>query len=381
MYDCAIIGAGVVGLSVAYELSQHGQHVCLIDRGLPGREASWAGAGILVPENFATATSSHEKLGGLSSELHPTWSTQLREETGSDNGYRPCGGLHVIGTEAEHAELLDTLNWFQQRRIPYEQVPAKALVEFVPAMAPAIQRGRIHEAYYLPGEAQLRNPRHLKALIKACQLRGVEIVTDAEVTGFDLSANRVMGVHTTGATIHAEQFCVTNGAWANTLLQQLDRNLKIKLKPVRGQMVMFGARNPLFRPVINEGDRYLVPRDDGRILVGSTEEDVGFVKSDNAESVAELFRFATGLIDELQDVPIEKTWCGLRPASPDRRPYLGPLHPWNNIFVAVGHFRSGLWLSTGTAIVMSELLRGETPRIDLTEFGLDRDRCMAHRKD
>jgi len=130
---------------------------------------------------------------------------------------------------------------------------------------------------------------------------------------------------------------------------------------------------PILTRIINEGSRYLVPRADGRLLVGSTEEDVGFDRGTTAAGVAGLLDFALSLVGELDSAAIEQTWAGLRPATSDGLPYLGAVPGLENAYVAAGHFRSGLQLSTGTAVVMSQLIRGQQPQIDLSMFRADRD--------
>jgi glycine oxidase len=137
-------------------------------------------------------------------------------------------------------------------------------------------------------------------------------------------------------------------------------------------MVLFRASERPIRHIVNEGSRYLVPRDDGHVLAGSTEEEVGFDKSNTDEAIAELVAFARGLAPALADAGIERTWAGLRPGSFDGLPYLGPLPGYRNAYIAAGHFRSGLYMSTATALVMTQLLVGEQPAIDLAPFGVTR---------
>jgi glycine oxidase len=124
--------------------------------------------------------------------------------------------------------------------------------------------------------------------------------------------------------------------------------------------------------VLNEGSRYLVARDDGHVLVGSTEEEAGFDKSTTSTAIEELTRLACDLVPELRRFAVEQTWAGLRPGTYDGFPYLGAVPGLENAFVAAGHFRSGLHLSTGTAVVMGQLMRGETPIIDLSPFRVGR---------
>jgi glycine oxidase len=170
--------------------------------------------------------------------------------------------------------------------------------------------------------------------------------------------------------LRARRYCFTAGAWTGKLLSRLE--IPIAVLPLRGQMVMFRCPQSPIRHILNDGSRYIVPRDDGRVLAGSTEEEVGFDKRTTEEAIAELIEFARTLVPILANAPIEQTWAGLRPASFDGFPYLGPLPGLSNAYVAAGHFRSGIFLSPATAVVMSQLLRGEQPLIDLGPFRVGR---------
>ncbi|MGH7139160.1 MAG: NAD(P)/FAD-dependent oxidoreductase, partial [Pirellulales bacterium] len=145
------------------------------------------------------------------------------------------------------------------------------------------------------------------------------------------------------------------------------------VRPVRGQMVLLTSPRPLLRSSVNAGKQYLVPRSDGRILVGSTEEDAGFDKRTTAEAVADLLNMAVRLAPPLADLSVEQCWAGLRPASHDQFPYLGRLPGYDNAYIATGHFRNGLQLSPATAVVMARLMTGAESVIDLTRFGPDRN--------
>jgi glycine oxidase len=231
-------------------------------------------------------------------------------------------------------------------------------------------RRRPFSTFLLPDEAQLRNPRHLQALLAACRLAGVQIVSNVATTELVIEADRVQAVDTSAGLLRSRCFCFTAGAWTGQLLTSL--GLPIAVLPVRGQMVLFRCQSPPLRHILNEGSRYIVPRDDGRVLAGSTEEEVGFDKRTTDEAIAELTAFARDLVPALRSAPIEQTWAGLRPATFDGLPYLGRLPGLSNAFVAAGHFRSGLFLSPATAVVTSQLIRGEQPEIDLAPFRVGR---------
>jgi glycine oxidase len=187
---------------------------------------------------------------------------------------------------------------------------------------------------------------------------------------FEIHGGRIRQVQTTSGPMSAGCVCIATGAWSQGLVARLGAEPKVK--PIRGQIALLSTRQPVFKHVINEGPRYFVPRPDGRLLVGSTEEDAGFDRSTTAGALAGLLDFAIGLAPSLADAKLECTWAGLRPSTPDGQPYIGRVAGLDNAFVAAGHFRSGLHLSTGTAVVMSQLIRGLAPQIDLTPFQLDR---------
>jgi len=370
MDDCLIIGAGVIGLSLAYELSQHGVRVRVIDRGVPGREASWAGAGILPPANPDTAEHPLDQLRGMSHRLHAEWAERLRAETGIDTGYRRCGGIYLARTAGEAAALAGLADMLQGLRIEMRRLSPAELVALEPALSPVERAGAIRAAYLLPDEAQLRNPRHLAALLDACARSGVTIQGGVTCGAFVRNGSRLLALRTPAGELPAGSFCCCAGAWTFDLLEQL--GVTTGILPIRGQMVLFRGSAPPMQRVLNEGSRYLVPRDDGRVLAGSTEEEAGFDKRTTAEGIEALTRFARGLLPALNEFPVERTWAGLRPGTYDGFPYLGAVPGWDNVFAAAGHFRSGLHLAPATAVVLGQLVRGEAPVIDLFPFRVGR---------
>jgi glycine oxidase len=239
-----------------------------------------------------------------------------------------------------------------------------------PALEQLASSGELRAAYELPGECQLRNPRHLKALAAACRQLGVEIREQCETKEFIHAGDRIKAVRTSGGELAADACAITAGPWTERLLAH--EGIKSGIFPMRGQMVLFRCARQPFQRVINDGPRYLVPREDGYVLAGATEEEAGFDKSTTEQAIAELTKFATNLVPALRNATIEQTWAGLRPASYDGFPYIGRMPGLENAFVAAGHFRSGLHLSPGTAVVLGDLMCGKTPMIDLTPFRVSR---------
>lgn len=367
--DVVIIGGGVIGLSTAYACVRRGLRVRLLDRAATGTEASWAGAGILPPAGPLDPHSHPlEQLASLSLLRHAEWAEQLRQETGIDTGFRRCGGLQLAPTPADAAAARAWVAQCAEEGIEAEWLGPAALAELEPGLLPHARS--LLGAVHTPGECQLRNPRHLRALAEACRLKGVVIDEHCEVESLELAGGRVRRVVTARGPIEAPQLVLTAGAWTRALLAPL--GITIDTLPIRGQMVLFQCSTPPLRHIVNEGPRYLVPREDGRLLAGSTEEEVGFDKRTTPEALAELERFARERVGPLCDARVERSWAGLRPGSFDGFPYIGKLPQLDNAFAAAGHFRSGLYLSPATAELLAQLLLGEPPSIDVRPFRVGR---------
>jgi glycine oxidase len=358
--DVLILGGGVIGLTTAYYLAfRHDARVTVLDRGAMGREASWAGAGIIPPGRPEGARSAYDCLRATSSVLTAQLSAELRDAVGVDNGYRRCGGVELVADEP-----IDTDAW-QCEGVEWQHVADARLREIEPLLASGLGSG-----YFLPGLAQMRNPRHLQALIAASAAHGVELRPGCQAFFIEAAGDRIAGVHTNDGPLVAGQYLVTAGAWTDSLLAPL--GCRLGTRPIRGQIALLRGRVPRLKRIVLAGKRYLVPRDDGRVLVGSTEEDVGFDASTTAAAIGELLRFATTLVPALGDAAVERCWAGLRPGSPDGLPFLGRVPGFGNLWVAAGHFRAGLQLSAATGMVMAEALTGLLPSIPLDPFRPDR---------
>lgn len=358
--DVLIIGGGVIGLTTAYFLAREGVAVEVVDKGDFGQEASWAGAGILPPGNPQHARTPFQQLRAHSAALFPTLSAELRERTGMDNGYLRCGGLEFADAEGERT----TEEW-RSEGIAFEPVDGKRLHHLEPALA-----SELGTAYHLPDMAQVRNPRHMRALLAGCHYLGVRLQPGCPVSGFEMQSKRITAVRTDRGLVKAGRFLLAAGAWSETLLQQI--GWQPGIHPVRGQIALLNTGVPLFRHLLLWGARYLVPRPDGRVLVGSTEEDAGFDKRTTTRAIADLLTLANRLVPRLAEAHLERCWAGLRPGSPDGLPFLGAVPGFENLFVAAGHFRAGIQLSPATALVLKELFLGQPLTVALESFCLDR---------
>ncbi|WP_246196407.1 glycine oxidase ThiO [Aquisphaera giovannonii] len=367
-----VVGGGVIGLSVAYALAREGVGCVVLDRRELGREASWAGAGMLPPPSEPPDRPGAKPLPPLSAlrswsaTLHPAWSEALREETGIDNGYRRCGGVDVACDEAEEQSLRATAGRWRAERIVHERLEAADCARVEPALGPALRA-----AYYLPDRAQIRNPRHLAALATAAGRRGVDLRPWRAFEGFDIRGGQVVAVRAGGGSIACSWVVMAAGAWSGGLLE--GAGIRAPTPPVKGQIVLLRDDRPLLRRIVEHGRLYLVPRDDGRILVGATEEHAGFDTRPTAEGARALLDEALRLCPCLGRAEVERTWAGLRPGSMDSKPYIGPAPGLPNLVLATGHKRAGLQLSPATAELVAAQILGRPTALDISAFRADRE--------
>lgn len=360
MVDVVIIGGGVIGLSAAFELAESGISVRVLEQGTPGREASWAGAGMLPPGNPDVATGSEPLLRGHSHRLWPDWAARVTERSGIAIEFARCGGVEVRLGSSPTALDEEIATW-QREGVAVEPLTVSDLRERFPHLSPDITA-----AYALPEWGQVRNPRLLKALIAACEARGVTISSGQPVTGFERRGDRIVAARTTAGPVAAESFVIAGGAWSGELLRQV--GIEIPIEPIRGQIVLLDHHPIVLRGIIQSDSRYLVPRADGRILIGATEEHAGFVKANTSEGVRGLLEFATQLVPGLAAARFEQCWSGLRPHRAGGLPVIGRAPLAENVIVAAGHFRAGLQLSPVTAVLVRQLVCGQPPLLPVEWF-------------
>jgi glycine oxidase len=381
MHDCCIIGGGIIGLSIAREVAGRGLRVLLVTRDAPRQTASWAAAGIFPPAPRFAGADAGALLTAWSDELHRTWAAELRDETGIDTGLAACGGLHLAVDEEQLSRLEAEMAAWRAKGARCEQLDARQLPAVEPGLRAAVERGLIHGAYVLPDETQIRPPRHLEAVARSCVLRGVEIMHGAAVEAVDTRdgmVERIDVVRSDGirTPVHAGAYVLAAGAWSGNLAHRLGHGLETR--PIRGQIALYRFPSPPLERVVNLGLEYLVPRPDGRLLVGSTLEDVGFDAVTSTAGLERLAEVAGLLLGDLSTAVRERAWAGLRPGSADGLPTIGRLASCGNAFIAAGHFRAGLHQSTGTAVLIADLIKGRQPTIDIAAFAPDRHSLTRH---
>jgi len=359
MIDFIVVGGGLSGMLVARELSAGGARVTLLERGELGKEASWAGGGILSPLYPWRYPDAVTVLSQWSQRHFPRFIAELVQETGIDPEWLQSGLLIAGQTEAEAAA-----SWGRRWGVTVKALSGDRLIELEPGLASSGNGGGL----WLPEVAQIRNPRLLKALAHSLELRGVAIKTHAEVVELVEQGDRVFGVRTKDETLLAAAAVVTAGAWTASLLGSLVADWRIA--PVRGQMLLFHAAPGQVRHIVLQGEHYLVPRRDGRVLAGSTLEYVGFDKSTTRQAYDELHAAAVAVIPALARCPVEQHWAGLRPGSAQGIPLIG-MHPQRRgLFINAGHFRNGVVTGPASARLLADMIFDRVPCVDPAPYGL-----------
>ncbi|MGH8670590.1 MAG: glycine oxidase ThiO [Burkholderiales bacterium] len=351
--DFLIIGAGIMGYAVAFELVRQGATVTLVERGRAGCGASWAGGGILsplLPWDYAPAVT---RLTDYSVGLYEAWTAKLAAETGIDAEFRRCG-LWVLPPYDHPAAM----NWCSQHatRIERSATPQN----LVPQIAAE------GETLWLPDTAQVRNPRLLRALRRWLEIRGVGIVENAEATSFCLEGDEVTGVETARGRFAAGAYIVCAGAWSGKLLGPLAAGLEVT--PIRGQMLLLRIDPRPIEAIVLQGGRYIIPRNDGHVLVGSTLENAGFDASIDLAAGRELLNWALGVLPLLKGAERVRQWAGLRPGYPNNVPLIDKHPRIANLYVNTGHFRYGVTMAPGSARLLVDPLFGKSPAIDVNAY-------------
>jgi glycine oxidase len=355
--DAIIIGAGVIGLSLAIELRKKGLSVLVVERGEPGREASYAAAGMLadVGDEFPPAL---KPLAQESARMYPEFVHEVEDESGLRVDLRDQGTI-VFSCDRESSEDVEPLSPQRLKSLePEISIPLPSKSGRGGAPSPAISAAYLHERSV--------DPRALVgAVLKAARHREVDISSGAEVKSLLVEGGRVTGVQTDKAKYAAAIVVNCAGAWAGAIAP-----FEFPVKPVKGQMLSV-VEAPKIRHVIRSEHVYLVPRSDGRLLIGSTLEDVGYNKQTDVSTLQHLFDAAVELVPGIGKSRRHEAWAGLRPATPDGMPILGETSI-SGYFVASGHFRDGILLAPATAAIISDVVTGKNSRHGLSPFSAAR---------
>jgi glycine oxidase len=348
MADVAIVGAGLIGLSVAYELAQRGAEVIVYDRDEPARAASWAGAGMLAPYSESVVDPAMLALCRASLDAYPAFVAELAQRTGVDAYLRVDGTLHVAHDDAELAQLIDRVREMRANGGAAVVLERADVLAREPFVSTATVGG-----VFVANEAQVDNRRLGRALVAAALGLGVRFERVAQIA-LESDARRVRGVRIPTGFASASTVVNAAGAWAGEL-DGVPDHARVDIRAVAGEMLALAVPAGALRALIWRGGRYFVPRGDGRVLVGATMQERGDDARVTAAGVADLLDFALSVAPALGSFALVETWAGLRPASADGLPYLGAT-ALDGYIVATGHFRNGILLTPLTGRLIAELI-------------------------
>lgn len=353
--DVIVVGGGVIGASVAYHLAAEGLSVTLFERGELASQASGAAAGMLAPICESSGEGPFFELAVRSLDQFPALTPRLRELSGIDPQYSPSGVLRTALSAKEASHLRA-----QARRLGHfglEWLEADAAREREPHATSAL-----HGALWSPREGHVYSPQMTRSFAYAASRLGARLELGTPVLGLIRDGDRVLGVHTASGERGAGHVVLCGGVWTRFCADWVGERLP--LQPVRGQILSLETPQPALRSIVWSEDVYVVPKANGTVVVGATEEHAGFDCRTTASGVAQLLAGATRLLPVLGQCTFRHAWAGLRPDTPDHLPAIGPLPGVEGLSVAAGHFRNGVLLSP----ITGHLIAGWVARHDLPTY-------------
>jgi glycine oxidase len=350
--DAVVVGGGVIGCAVAWALARDGLAVTLLERGELAAQASGAAAGMLTPSPEASDDGPFLRLARVSLALFPSWCEAVREGSGVDPEFEASGSLHVARAPEEAEQIRE-----RARRLATpgaEWLDPQAALDAAPGLSE-----RVAGALWSPGDAHVRSALFTRACATAAGQLGADIRVGVSALGLRRDGARITGVIATDGEHPAGCVVLCTGAWLPEGVAWLGQRVRVPIEPVRGQILSLEAPEPPLRTIVFGGGVYLVPRRDHSVVVGATQESVGFDSRVTAEGVAQLLTAAPGLVPALARSTFLFAWAGLRPATPDRLPLVGWFPGVSGLMIAAGHFRNGVLLAPITARLVADLVRGK----------------------
>jgi glycine oxidase len=364
-----VVGGGVMGCAAAYELSRRGVAVTVLERSVPGAEASSAAAGILGAQVEAHRPGPLTELGLASRKLYPALVKALEQASGIAIGYRECGVLKVAYDAPALSQLTRELSWQRKAKLSLERLTAAALAKREPALS-----SELGGALWFEGDATLEPRALLAALRVSAERAGAVFRSGSFVKRIALRDGRAVGVELDdGTLVSGSHVVLAAGSWTS-LLDRPSQHAP-RVVPARGQIVELKTSVPLLSSIVFGPDCYLVPRADGRLLIGSTLEFVGFRREVTAGAVARLLTAAIRLVPALSEAELSSSWSSFRPYTADELPLLGPSQTPGLILMS-GHYRNGILLAPISATIVADCVMGRKPPLDLEPFAPER-RAMS----
>jgi len=358
-YDAVIAGGGLIGASIALELAARGLRVAILDRQDPGREASWAAAGMLSPAADLVDFPPLAPLSKASAAMYPSFIAEVENLSGSKTGYRMCGAVEAFFGIAAGQERDARVASIRSFGLEAETVSIEKFRQFAPALSAGIEAAAV-----LPTEAVVTPRDLMQAMLAACRNQRADIFPGCAVQRVRQRRGCVAGVETETGDIAAEIVIIAAGSFSS-LIPGLQGYAPTS--PVRGQMMALRHPGPAISYTLRSERGYVVPRSDGLVVAGSTLEHTGFAKEVTTEGLQQILEAAIELASNLASAQVRDTWSGLRPDTPDHLPILGGCEI-NGLIFATGHYRNGILLAPITARVIGELVLHKKPSLDLSAF-------------
>jgi glycine oxidase len=358
-FEVAVAGGGLIGGSIALELSRAGLSVGVFDRQEPGQEASWAGAGILSPAPESAAMISLVPLGKASMAIYPEFVRMVEEISGQSAGYRPKGTLQALFSRDAREELSTVIALHHGLGLKAEPLRAEDARELEPSLSEDLEAGVLR-----PDEASVDNRAMTQAVMEAARRSGVQFFPESSVDAIWREGGKCVGISLKDEKIAAQWTVIAAGCFSASIEGVA---AYAPVRPAKGQIIALRADDLKIERVLWSEKIYLVPRNDGRILAGATVEYTGFEKGVTAGGIEKILSGALELSPGLADARVEETWAGLRPDSPDHLPILGPTD-LDGLLIATGHFRGGILLTPITAKLISEWVTQQRVSVDWDRF-------------
>jgi glycine oxidase len=362
--DAVVIGGGVIGLAIAYNLAEKKQQTLLVEKNQPGQEASSAAAGILAVASGRSKRGPMYQLKRASQALYPALVRELEERTGIDIEYQTVGVLDLIRTDADEKKYRQLYDLRREQGYQATWLSAEEMRRLEPALTTDL-RGAVH----FPDDHHLHNGKLAEAWAKAAAQRGVTLQTGTTVNEARRTGNKVTAVRIGDDWVNTNTVVIAAGSWSRQVGEIF--GLTIPVEPAKGQML--AVRTTQLRHVISWSEHYLVPRKNGEVIIGSNVEFVGHNKDVTLETMREFINRSEALMPGVSKLPLSRFWAGLRPYSPTRRPILCRAPGLENVIIATGHHRNGIVLAPITGKLVSELITTGQPSISLEPFALPRE--------
>ncbi len=358
MSDILIVGGGIIGMLTARELSLAGMEVTIIEQGAAGQESSWAGGGIVSPLYPWRYSEPVTALASWGQSFYPELIKEMYDITGMDAELIQ-NGLLMLDDEQDAA-----IAWAKKYQVNLQLIDSKEVYDLEPELSPALLGEK--KAIWMPDVRQVRNPRLVKVTKNYLLKQGVKFVEQTEVTGLLIQEGKASGVSTTSGNMFADKVLIASGAWSSKLLKNND----ISVEPVKGQMILFKIKPDKIKRITLSQDRYIIPRKDGRILVGSTLEHTGFDKKTTTTAREELIEEAARIIPYLKNAEVEHHWAGLRPGSSNGIPYICAIPEVEGLYLNAGHYRNGVVLAPASTRLAADLILQRSPIVDIAPYAL-----------